>query len=399
MPYRGRMTSDGDALETLAVWAGEERYLLDRATQVPVVHSVGFGYDDVDEWHDVATGAAPGHIYGRNTNPTVAVFEEKLRVLEHAEAATSASTGMAAISNMLYALLMPGQRVVSVKDTYGGTSRLFTEHLPRIGIDVELVDTTDGDAVEQAMDRGCDLLYLETPTNPTLKIIDLRRLLAAGAERGAVTVVDNTFATPVNQQPLALGADLVVHSATKFLGGHADALGGAVVGRADLVEQVFRYREINGATLHPMAAYLLLRGMKTLHLRVERQSSNAMTVARFLEGHPKVTTVNYPGLESHPQHDIAGKQMTGWGGMLSFALEGDLDAVKRLLPHLRLAHRAANLGAVETTVGPPATTSHVECTPEERAALGIPEGLVRYSAGIESPDDLIADLAQALAAV
>jgi cystathionine gamma-synthase len=384
-------------MATRAVWAGEERYLLDRATQVPVVHSVGFGYDDVDEWHDVATGAAPGHIYGRNTNPTVAVFEEKLRVLEGAEAATSASTGMAAISNMLYALLEPGQRVVSVKDTYGGTSMLFTKYLPRIGVEVELIDTTDADGVEQAMDRGCDLLYLETPTNPTLKIIDLPRLLAAGRERGAITVVDNTFATPVLQQPLALGADLVVHSATKFLGGHADALGGVVAGRGDLVEAVFRYREINGATLHPEAAYLLLRGMKTLHLRVERQSSNAMAVAEFLEAHPMVTAVNYPGLASHPGHEIAGRQMSGWGGMLSFALHGDLEAVKQILPHLRLAHRAANLGAVETTVGPPSTTSHVECTPEERAALGIPVGLVRYSAGIESADDLIADLDQALA--
>ena len=275
-----------DSIETRAVWAGEERYLLDRATQVPVVHSVGFGYENVDEWYEVATGAAPGHIYGRNTNPTVAVFEEKLRVLEGGEAATSASTGMAAISNMLHALLERGQRVVSVKDTYGGTSLLFTKYLPRIGVAVELVDTTDADGVEQAMDRGCDLLYLETPTNPTLKVIDLPRLLAAGRDRGAITVVDNTFATPVLQQPLALGADLVVHSATKFLGGHADALGGAVVGRGDLVEEVFRYREINGATLHPEAAYLLLRGMKTLHLRVERQSANAMAVAEFLDGPP-----------------------------------------------------------------------------------------------------------------
>ena len=388
-----------DSLETMAVWAGEERYLLDRATQVPVVHSVGFGYPDVDEWLDVATGAAPGHIYGRNTNPTVAVFEEKLRMLEGGEAATSASTGMAAISNMLHALLEPGQRVVSVKDTYGGTSMLFTKYLPRVGVEVELVETTDADGVEQAMDRGCDLLYLETPTNPTLKIIDLPRLLASGKERGVVTVVDNTFATPVIQQPLALGADLVVHSATKFLGGHADALGGAVVGRSDLVEAVFRYREINGATLHPEAAYLILRGMKTLHLRVERQSANAMAVAEFLTAHPRVTTVNYPGLVSHPQHEIANRQMSGWGGMLSFALDGELEAVKTFLPHLRLAHRAANLGAVETTVGPPATTSHVECSPEERAALGIPEGLVRYSAGIEKADDLIADLDQALAAL
>ena len=264
------------------------------------MHSVGFGYENVDEWLDVATGAAPGHIYGRNTNPTVAVFEEKLRMLEGGEAATSASTGMAAISNMLYALLEPGQRVVSVKDTYGGTSLLFTTYLPRVGVDVELIDTTDADGVEQAMDRGCDLLYLETPTNPTLKIIDLPRLLAAGRTAAPSPWSTTRFATPVLQQPLALGADLVVHSATKFLGGHADALGGAVVGRADLVEEVFRYREINGATLHPEAAYLLLRGMKTLHLRVERQSANAMAVAEFLEAHPRVDDGELPGSGESP---------------------------------------------------------------------------------------------------
>lgn len=379
-----------------AVWGGEDRYLLDRATQVPVVHSVAFGYPDFDEWYDVATGKAEGHIYGRNTNPTVAVFEEKVRLLEGGAAATSASTGMAAISNTLHALLRPGSRVVSVKDTYGGTSLLFTEFLPAFGIECELIDTTDTDATEAAIEQGCDLLYLETPTNPTLKVLDLPRLIAAGHAAGATVVVDNTFATPINQLPLALGADLVVHSATKFLGGHADALGGVVVGDASLVKKVYQYREINGATLDPMAAYLLLRGMKTLDLRVKRQAENAMAVATFLEAHERIPQVNYPGLTSHPQHAIAAAQMTGFGGMLSFAIDGGLDSVKSFLPHLQMAHRAANLGAVETTVGPPATTSHVECTPEERAALGIPEGLVRYSAGIEDTNDLIADLAQAL---
>ena len=390
------MDHDLDTLDTRAVWSGENRYLLDRATQVPVVHSVGFGYEDFDEWYDVATGRAHGHIYSRNTNPTVAVFEEKLRQLEGGAAATSASTGMAAISTTLNALLEPGRRVVSVKDTYGGTSLLFTRHLPRIGVDVELIDTTDHDAIEAAVARGCDLLYLETPTNPTLKVLDLPRLLAAARASGTLTVVDNTFATPVNQQPLGLGADLVVHSATKFLGGHADALGGALVGDATLVERVFRHREINGAALHPMAAYLLLRGMKTLHLRVERQSANASAIARFLEDHERVTAVNYPGLPSHPQHEIAAAQMSGFGGVLSFAIDGGLGSVRKFLPRLRIAHRAANLGAVETTVGPPATTSHVECTPEQRAFLGIPEGLIRYSAGIEGVDDLLADLEQAL---
>jgi cystathionine gamma-synthase len=382
---------------TQAVWGGEDRYLLDRATQVPVVHSVAFGYEDVDEWQAVALGEEAGHIYGRNTNPTVAVFEEKLRILEDAEAATSAATGMAAISNSLYAVLAPGKRVVSVKDTYGGTSEIFTSFLPAYDIEVVLCDTTDFEAIEAEVAAGCDVLYLETPTNPTLKILDLERLTAAGHAEGALVMVDNTFATPINQSPLALGADLVLHSATKFLGGHADALGGVVAGRADLIERIYHYREINGATLDPMAAYLLLRGMKTLPLRIERQTANASAVAHYLEGHDRVERVNYPGLTSHPQHELAARQMRGFGGMLSFAVDGGLEAVKRFLPHLRLAHRAANLGSVETTVGPPATTSHVEVSAEGRAALGIPEGLVRYSAGIEHVDDLIADLDAALA--
>ncbi len=381
---------------TMSVWGGEDEYLLDRATQVPVVHSVSFGYGDLDEWIDVATGVAKGHIYGRNSNPTVAVFEEKIRLLERGEAATSASTGMAAISNTLYALLVPGKRVVSVKDTYGGTSKVFTDYLPAYGVEVVLCDTTDFDAIEAEIASGCDLLYMETPTNPTLKVMDLERLSRAGHDQGAVVVVDNTFATPINQTPLDLGADLVVHSATKYLGGHADALGGVVVGSKDLIEMIYRYREINGATLHPMAAYLLIRGMKTLKLRVERQGDSAQKVAEFLDGHHKVTSVHYPGLPSHPQHDIARSQMRGFGGMLSFSLGDDLDTVRKLIPRLNLAHAAANLGAVETIVAAPATSSHVEVPADERAALGIPEGLIRYSTGIEDVEDLIADLDSAL---
>jgi len=384
---------------TLSVWGGEDRYLVDRATQVPVVHSVSFGYDDLDDWLDVALGKAEGHIYGRNTNPTVSVFEEKVRLLEDGEAATSASTGMAAISNTLHALLAPGRRVVSVKDTYGGTSKVFTDFLPAYGIEVDLCDTTDFDEIEASIARGCDLLYLESPTNPTLKVVDLERLARAGHENGATVVVDNTFATPINQNPLALGADLVVHSATKFLGGHADALGGVVVGSRQLIERIFHYREINGATLHPMAAYLLIRGMKTLELRVERQSQSAQKIAEYLVSHSKVEAVNYPGLSSHPQYAIARRQMRGFGGMLSFSLGEDLDIVRKFLPRLQLAHAAANLGSVETIVGPPATTSHVEVPADERARLGIPEGLIRYSTGIENVDDLLADLDAALEGV
>lgn len=382
---------------TQCIWAGEEKYLLQGATQVPVVHSVSFGYNDVEEWQAVALGQKAGHIYGRNTNPTVHAFEEKVRLLEGGEAATSASTGMGIISSTLFGLLSPGQRVVSVKDTYGGTNVLFTEFLPRFQIDVTLCDTTNHDQIEAEIGKGCELVYLESPTNPTTKVMDIARLAKAAHTVGATAVVDNTFATPINQNPLRLGADLVLHSATKFLGGHADALGGVIVGRKDLVNQIYHYREINGATLHPMAAYLLLRGMKTLALRIERQNENALQIARFLEGHSAIGQVFYPGLASHGGHEIAKKQMRGFGGMLSFMLkENSFDAVRRFLPKLQLAHAAANLGAVETIVGPPATTSHVECTPEERAAMGIPESLIRYSTGIEDVDDLIADLDGAL---
>jgi cystathionine gamma-synthase len=227
--------------------------------------------------------------------------------------------------------------------------------------------------------------------------VDIARLAAKARAMGALTVVDSTFATPINQNPLALGADLVIHSATKYLGGHADALGGLVCGRSELIARIYHFREITGAALDPMAAYLLLRGLKTLHLRVERQNRNALAVARFLEAHPAVRQVFYPGLASHPQHEIARRQMTGFGGMLAFMLKGDFESLKRFLPRLHFAHRAANLGAVETIVGPPATTSHVECTQEERRAMGIPESLVRYSTGIEDVQDLIDDLEQALA--
>jgi cystathionine gamma-synthase len=260
--------------------------------QVPVVHSVSFGYPDIDTWHAVALGQQQGHIYSRNTNPTVRAFEEKIRDLEGA--------------------------------------------------------------------------------------------------------VDNTFATPINQNPLELGADLVLHSATKFLGGHADALGGAACGGKELVERLYHFREINGATLAPADAYNLLRGMKTLSLRVQRQNESALTIARWLQKHPTVEQVNYPGLESHHNHEVAVRQMRGFGSVLSFSVRGGLETIKRFLPRLRYAHRAANLGCVETVVGPPLVTSHVECTAEERAAAGIPEGLVRYSTGIEDVEDLIGDLEQAL---
>ena len=377
--------------DTKSVWGGETESFPEGATQTPTVNSVAYAYKNLDEWEKVSKGEKPGHIYGRNTNPTLTVLEEKIRILEGAEAATSFSSGMAAISNILFANLKPGDTVVAGKDTYGGTSKIFLEFLPKFNIRVELCDTTDHKLIEEKINDSCQLLYLETPTNPTLKIQNIKWLSKVAKKVNALVVVDNTLATPINQNPLSLGADLVIHSATKFLCGHSDALGGLVCGNKDNIDRIFHFREINGATLAPNAAYLILRGMKTLGLRMERHNSNALKLAKWLYNHSKVDQVYYPGLETNFGHDIALTQMKGFGGVLSFTLKGEKDLIPNFISKLTFAHAAAHLGSVETIVGPPKTTSHVENTAEERALLGIPENMLRCSVGIENIDDIIED--------
>jgi cystathionine gamma-synthase len=368
-----------------------------RAILPPIVENAAYAFDDFDTWRAVALGEKPGDIYSRNSNPTTRRLEEKVAALETAESATSFATGMAAISSTLLALLSPSLQAVTVRDAYGATYLHFTQILPRFGITCRVCETDDHRAIEAAIQDGCDVLYLESPTNPTLKVLDLARLIEAAHRMDAIAIVDNTFATPINQNPIVLGADLVIHSATKYLGGHGDVLGGLVCGRRDLVEKIFRYRELTGPSLDAFSAYLLLRSLKTLGLRVERQNENALTLAHFLEGHPKIERVYYPGLESHPGHEIARQQMSGFGGVLSFELKGGLNVAARFLPRLRYAYMAANLGQVETIVGPSALTSHVELSEEERAASGVPEGLIRYAVGIEDVQDLRDDLDAALA--
>jgi cystathionine gamma-synthase len=363
----------------------------------PIIENAAFAYEDFETWRSVALRKEFGDIYSRNSNPTVRVFNEKMASLEGAEAATDFSTGMSAISTTLFALMSPGQSAVTIKDTYGATYLHFKDILPRFGIKCQICDTDDEEAILMAISMGCDVLYLETPTNPLLKILDLGKLISAAHEKGAITIVDNTFATPINQHPIAFGADLIVHSATKYINGHNDLLAGVVCGSKELVNKIYEYRELVGPALDAHRASLLLRSLKTLALRVQRQNSNALAMARYLENHSKVVKVYYPGLESHPKHIVAKKQMEGgFGGVLSFEVEGGLHAVAQVLPRLRFAYMAANLGQVETIVGPPATTSHVECTEEERKEAGIPEGLIRYAVGIEDIDDLIADMYQAL---
>src|SRR5665213_97043 len=384
---------------TESVWAGEDGEFFDGAIISPIVKSVTFAYKDLDEWHNISLGKSEGYIYSRNTNPTVHVLEEKIRILEGAEAATSFATGMGAISNTLFTFLTPGKRVVSIKDTYGGTSKLFLDFLPVYNIDVQLCDTSDHEQLEMEIAKGCDLVYLETPTNPTLKIIDIKRLSAAAKKVGAIVVVDNTFASPINQNPLQLGADLVIHSATKFLCGHSDAMGGVLAGKKELVQKVFHFREINGGSLQADPAYLIARGMKTLELRIERQNASALTIAKYLKAHSKIADVFYPGLETHPGHSIAKEQMRGFGGVLSFSIDGNYEMVKKFLQKLKLVHLAASLGSVGTLAGPPRTTSHVELTEEQRKLLGIPESLIRYSVGIENVEDLLEDLEAGLASL
>ena len=384
---------------TKAIWSGELDCFQDHASQMPVVLSVAYGYEDLDEWYDVALGKKKGHIYSRNTNPTTELFEEKMRIIENAEASTSFSTGMAAISNTLFALLKPEDRVVSIKDSYGGTSKIFLDFLPKNKVNVVLCETGNHEEMEAEIAKGCKLVYLETPTNPTLKIIDIQRIVKAAKKVGAIVVVDNTFSTPINQKPLDLGADISLHSATKFLGGHSDATAGIVCGSKELVQKIFHYREITGATIHPLTSYLLVRSLKTLELRIQRHNENALELTKYLDNHEKIEHVFYPGLESHPGHAIAKKQMKGFGGVLSFTLKGDYNTVKKFLPKLNFAHMAASLGAVGTLAGPPKTTSHVELTEEQRAQLGIPESLIRYSVGIENINDLIADFEQALSQI
>ncbi len=370
-----------------------------RALVPPINQNAAFVYENLETWRAVALKQEPGDIYSRNSNPTTRLFERKVAALERAESATSFATGMGAVSTTLFALLDPGKRAVTVRDAYGGTYLHFTKILPRFGVICEICDTDDHEMLEAEIANGCDLLYLESPTNPTLKVLDLERLCRAAHKAGAITVVDNTFATPINQQPILLGADLVIHSATKYLGGHGDVMGGVVCGRKDLVEIIYQHRELTGPCLDPNSAFLLLRSLKTLGLRVERHNENASAIARFLEDQPQVTGVNYPGLESHPGREIAGRQMSGFGGVLSFELRGGYKTISQFLPRLQYAYMAANLGQVETIAGPPATTSHVELTDKERAAASVPEGLIRYSVGIEDVEDLKADIEAALSSL
>lgn len=350
--------------------------------------------DGLDAAHRGATGRSPD-FYGRYGNPTVRAFEQAIADLEGAEDALAFGSGMGAITSLVLALCSSGSHVVAARQIYSGTLAFLQGPAARFGIETTFVDSTQPGALAAAVQPGRTVLVLvETPSNPLLELVDLDEV---GAIAGPFTVVDSTFATPLGQNPLAHGVDLVVHSATKGIGGHNDVTLGVVAGEADLIAELWAYGVLHGATASPYDASNALRGMRTLAVRLAQQARTAQRLAEFLSDHPAVTAVHYPGLANHPQHDLAKRQMREFGSMLAFELDGGRDAVCALLDALRVARCATSLGGTETLMTHPATTTSVSLTPEEKRIAGVSEGLVRVSVGLEDADDLIADVSRALA--
>lgn len=384
---------------TRCVHAGERPDPVYGAHTTPIYQTSTFVFGSAEQGAARFAGEDGGYIYGRlapNT-PTHAVLAEKIAALEGAEEGLTFSSGMAAITAVALARLNAGDHVVSTNVVYSSTYALFSGILARFGIEASFVDTVDLDKVEHSLKRNTRMVFLETPANPTLTICDIAAVSAMARKAGALTVVDNTFASSYFQKPLALGADVVLHSATKYIGGHADVVGGVVVGAKQFIRGMLPVVNNIGSMMAPHEAWLCIRGLKTLHLRMERHAANAMQVARFLEAHPRIAWVRYPGLPSHPQHAIAGRQMSGYGGMIAFGIAGGLEAGRKLMNSVHLCTLSVSLGAVDTLIEHPASMTHAGIPREVRIKTGISDDLVRLSVGIEDAEDIIDDLDQALA--
>ena len=386
------MTTPKDArFDTLAIHAGQSPDPTTGAVMTPVYLTSTYVQD--------GPGNHKGFEYSRTQNPTRHALQDCLAALEGAAHGLCFASGLAATDCVLH-LLSPGDHVVMSDDLYGGTFRLFDKVFRRAGLEFTPVDMTDLSKVAAAFRASTKLVWIESPTNPLLKIVDVRAVAALARARGAITAVDNTFATPFNQRPLELGADLVVHSMTKYLNGHSDVVGGAVlVSDPGLYDRLKFLQNAVGAVASPFDSFLVLRGLKTLHLRMARHAENALALARFLEGHPQVEKVLYPGLPSHPQHELARRQMKTPGGMLAFVIRGGLPAATAFLKSLEVFACAESLGGVESLIEHPAIMTHASVPPEVRAALGIADGFIRISAGVEDVEDLRADLERGFAAV
>lgn len=384
----------GDA--TCAIHGGERKHGVGTPVSTPIARSSTFTFSSTAEMKRWAEGRSKAYIYTRYGNPTLAVAETRLAQLEGGEAAIVTASGMAAISSALLAVLKAGDEIIATRQLYGGTYRLMRDTLPGLGITVHHVEA-DLKGVGPLVNSRTRVLYVETPTNPTLRLVDIHQAVALAHRYQLVSMIDNTFASPILQKPLAAGFDLVLHSATKYLGGHSDLIAGVAIGRHELIEKIRDMVIHLGGCMDPDPAFLLMRGLKTLEVRVRRQGESAMLIAKFLARHPKVACVHYPGLPSHPDHRLAKRQMSGYGAMLAFDLRGGLPAARRFCDRVRVFLLAASLGGVESLVVLPIYTSHYRLSRKELTAAGVGPGTVRVSVGLEDPADLIADLNQALA--
>ena len=385
-------------LGTTAIHAGTLKNLYGTLA-MPIYQTSTFIFDSAEQGGRRFALEEAGYIYTRLGNPTTTVLEDKIAALEEGEAAVATSSGMGAISSTLWTVLKAGDHVVTDKTLYGCTFALMCHGLTKFGIEVTFVDTSNLDEVKNAMKENTRVVYLETPANPNLKIVDLEALSKlAHTNPNTLVIVDNTFATPYMQKPLKLGADIVVHSVTKYINGHGDVIAGLVVTNKELADQIrfVGLKDMTGAVLGPQDAYYIIRGMKTFEIRMERHCKNAKKVVEFLNKHPKIERVYYPGLETHSGHEIAKKQMKDFGAMISFELKGGFEAGKTLLNSLKLCSLAVSLGDTETLIQHPASMTHSPYTKEEREAAGITDGLVRLSVGLENVEDIIADLEQGL---
>jgi methionine-gamma-lyase len=383
---------------TRAIHVGYDPAKHEGALTPPIYMTSTFVFETAEAGSEMFRGERAGYIYGRTRNPTQTVLEERMADLEGGGAAMTTGSGMAAVSSVMLTILSAGDELVIDHTIYGNTFAYFTQALPRFGIVVRVADFTRLETVRAAVTEKTRAIFFETPANPNLRVIDIAAVAGIARNVGAMVVVDNTFATPALQRPREFGADIVVHSATKYLGGHGDILGGVVIGDAEIMGRIRStgLRWITGATLSPFNCFLILRGLKTLELRMERHCASAMTIARMLEAHPKVATISYPGLPSFPQHELAKRQMSGGSGLISFEIDGGMDMGMALMNKLKLISRAVSLGDTETLIQHPASMTHAVYGAEERAKHGISDGLLRLSIGLENVDDIADDLEQAL---
>jgi cystathionine gamma-synthase len=389
---------DKSGPSTRAVHGGERggRPRVSDSLTTPIVQTATFWFRDTQELIDYQEGRYASFEYGRYGNPTVRALEQKLAELEGGADCLVSASGMNSITTLLLALVPQAGHVVTTHDCYRRTRQFMRTLMPKLGVRTSVIDPGDLAGLESALRDGATLFFSESPTNPYLRVVDIGRVAALCRARGALAVIDSTFATPINQRALALGADVVLHSGTKYIAGHNDVMCGVLVGRRELIGPIRELHGILGGVVDPHAAWLALRGAKTLALRVERANANALALAKFLEGHRKLERVHYPGLASHPDHAIARAQMSGFGGVVSFELRGTLETASKFVDALRLPYIAPSLGGTESLVEQPTVISYWDQTPEQRAELGIRDNLIRYSCGIEDAADLIADVEQAL---